>query len=117
MREEIASGMQEVGNSNDSKDGRLTWTSEAELVAEKETCEALEARVRQLENSPPMITVSVDKSQVVSEGFEDLDGEEGEKLVLDVLMHVDGFQGAHTMNPNHCSFHDRCQCYEIDSRA
>ena len=67
MREEIASGMQEVGNSNDSKDGRLTWTSEAELVAEKETCEALEARVRQLENSPPMITVSVDKSQVVSE--------------------------------------------------
>ena len=72
----------------------------AELVAEKEAREALEAHARHLETSPPTITESVDKSQIVIGGFEGLDGEEAEKLVSDVLMHVDGFEGAHTMNPN-----------------
>ena len=42
--------------------------------------------MRQLEKSPPTMTESVDKSQVVIGGFEDLDGEETEKLVSDVLM-------------------------------
>ena len=41
----------------------------AKLVAEKEARETLEARVRQLENSPPTIIESGDKSQVVIGGF------------------------------------------------
>ena len=101
MREEIASGMQEMEHYRmmQKMDDQLGQVK-AELVAEKEAREALEVRVRQLENSPPTMTESVDKSQVVIGGFEDLDGEEAEKLVSDVLMHVDGFQGAHTLNPN-----------------
>lgn len=39
----------------------------AEVVAEKEACEALKTRVRHLENSSPTITGSVDQSQVVLE--------------------------------------------------
>ena len=100
MREEIASGMQEMENRMFQKMEDQLGQVKAELVAEKEAREALEARVRQLENSPPMIPESVDKSQVVIGGFQDVDGEEAEQLVSDVLMHVDGFQGAHTMNPN-----------------
>ena len=100
MREEIASGMQEMEHRMMQKMEDQLGQVKAELVAEKEAREALEVRVRQLENSPPTMTESVDKSQVVIGGFEDLDGEEAEKLVSDVLMHVDGFQGAHTLNPN-----------------
>ena len=100
MREEIASGMQEMENRMFQKMEDQLGQVKAELVAEKEAREALEARVRQLENSPPTIPESVDKSQVVIGGFQDVDGEEAEQLVSDVLMHVDGFQGAHTMNPN-----------------
>ena len=100
MREEIASGMQEMENRMMQKMEDQLGQVKAELVAEKEAREALEVRVRQLENSPPTMTESVDKSQVVIGGFEDLDGEEAEKLVSDVLMHADGFQGAHTLSPN-----------------
>ena len=100
MREEIASGMQEMENRMCQKMEEKIGQVKAELVAEKEAREALEARVRQLENSPPTIPESVDKSQVVIGGFQGVDGEETEQLVSDVLMHVDGFHGAHTMNPN-----------------
>ena len=73
MREEIVSGMQEIENRMIQRMEDQVGQVKAELVAEKEAREVLEARVRELENSPPTMTDSVDKSQVVIGGFEDLE--------------------------------------------
>ena len=62
------------GKSNGARMEDQLGQVKAELVAEKEAREALEVCVRQLENSPPTMTESVDKSQVVIAGFEDLEG-------------------------------------------
>ena len=70
--------------------------------------------MRQLEKSPPTMKLSVDKSQIVIGGCEDLDGEEAEKLVSDVLgrPHLES-----ESNHRNCSIHKCCQCYENSSRA
>ena len=61
------------GQSNDARMEDQLGQVKAELVAEKEAREALEVRVRQLENSPPTMTESVDKPHVVIGGLEDLE--------------------------------------------
>ena len=65
--------MQEIENRMIQRMEDQVGQVKAELVAEKEAREVLEARGRELENSPPTMTDSVDKSQVVIGGFEDLE--------------------------------------------